>query len=85
MLQTFRQIAAFERPVHVLLANMLVNNIAFYMLDGAGHPYDPYGFAAFDRQATALRGGADVGGPPPDGSGARKRKGRAARAFMHRI
>lgn len=32
MLQTFRQIAAFGRPVHVLLANMLVNNVAFYML-----------------------------------------------------
>ncbi|MFN8632992.1 MAG: MFS transporter [Chloroflexota bacterium] len=32
MLQTFRQIAAFDRPVHVLLANMLVNNVAFYML-----------------------------------------------------
>jgi Na+/melibiose symporter-like transporter len=32
VLQTFRQILAFDRPVHVLLANMLVNNIAFYML-----------------------------------------------------
>ncbi|MBN8612819.1 MAG: penicillin-insensitive murein endopeptidase [Deltaproteobacteria bacterium] len=24
-------------------------DIAFYMLDGAQHPYDPYAFAAFDR------------------------------------
>ncbi len=32
MLQTFRELGAFGRPVQVLLANMLVNNIAFYML-----------------------------------------------------
>ena len=32
MLQTIRQILAFDRPVHVLLTNMLVNNVAFYML-----------------------------------------------------
>ncbi|MFO0710310.1 MAG: penicillin-insensitive murein endopeptidase [Sandaracinus sp.] len=29
-------------------------DIAFYMLDGAGHPYDPYGFAAFDRNGHGL-------------------------------
>lgn len=29
-------------------------DIAFYMLDGAGRPYDPYGFAAFDRHGHGL-------------------------------
>jgi penicillin-insensitive murein endopeptidase len=29
-------------------------DIAFYMLDGAGRPYDPFGFAAFDRNGHGL-------------------------------
>lgn len=29
-------------------------DIAFYMLDGDGRPYDPYGFAAFDRRGHGL-------------------------------
>ena len=29
-------------------------DIAFYMLDAAGRPYDPYGFAAFDRHGHGL-------------------------------
>jgi hypothetical protein len=32
VLQTLRQLTAFDRPVQVLLANMLVNNVGFYML-----------------------------------------------------
>lgn len=30
-------------------------DIAFYMLDAGGDPYDPYGFAAFDRHGHGLR------------------------------
>lgn len=30
-------------------------DIAFYMLDANGRPYDPYGFAAFDRRGQGLR------------------------------
>jgi penicillin-insensitive murein endopeptidase len=29
-------------------------DIAFYMLDAAGEPFDPYGFAAFDRHGHGL-------------------------------
>lgn len=29
-------------------------DIAFYMLDGAGHPFDPFGFANFDRHGHGL-------------------------------
>lgn len=29
-------------------------DIAFYMLDGAGHPYDPFAFANFDRLGHGL-------------------------------
>jgi penicillin-insensitive murein endopeptidase len=29
-------------------------DIAFYMLDAASHPYDPFGFAAFDRHGHGL-------------------------------
>lgn len=29
-------------------------DLAFYMLDGDGDPYDPYGFAAFDRHGHGL-------------------------------
>lgn len=29
-------------------------DVAFYMLDGDGDPYDPYGFAAFDRRGLGL-------------------------------
>ncbi|MDP8925142.1 MAG: MFS transporter [Chloroflexota bacterium] len=48
-MQTIRTFRSFNRPVQVLLANFLLNNVAFYMLVPflAGYLADDLGFAAW--------------------------------------